>query len=95
MAITTAVKMALQHAGKKNVDLAARYNWSKQALSTKMGRDSWDGRDLEIVAEFTGAKLAFLFEDGTTIPIHADPERLAQKGKKEKDEPQDNHADVI
>ena len=86
MAITTAVKMALQHAGKKNIDLAARYNWSKQALSTKMARDSWDGRDLEIVAEFTGGKLVFQYEDGTTIPIHSDPDRLERKGKKLKDE---------
>lgn len=84
MAITTAVKMALQHSGKKNIDLAARYNWSKQALSTKMARDSWDGTDLEIVAEFTGGKLIFQFEDGTTIPIHSDPEKLERKVRKPK-----------
>lgn len=95
MAITTAVKMALQHAGKKNIDLAARYNWTKQALSTKMGRDSWDGRDLEIVAEFTGGKLVFQYDDGTTIPIHSDPEKLEQKGKKVKgDDEKDSDSDV-
>lgn len=73
MSISNCVKMALAKAGKKQIDLASLYHCSKQSMSTKFKRESWFGKDLAKVAEFTGGKLAFVYPDGQTIFI--DPEK--------------------
>ena len=73
MSISNCVKMALAKAGKRQLDLADLYGCSKQSMSTKFKRESWFGKDLAKIAEFTGGKLAFVYPDGQTIYI--DPEK--------------------
>ena len=72
MSITNSVRMALTKAGKKQIDLANLYGWSKQSMSTKFSRGSWFGKDLAKVAEFTGGRLAFVYPDGQVIYIDPD-----------------------
>ncbi len=74
MSISNCVKMALAKAGKKQRDLAALYECTKQSMSTKFKRESWFGKDLAKVAEFTGGKLAFVYPDGQTIYIEPEKE---------------------
>lgn len=69
MSISSSVRMALTKAGKRQIDLAQLYGWSKQSMSTKFSRDSWFAKDLTRVAEFTGGRLAFVYPDGQTIYI--------------------------
>ncbi len=76
MSISSAVKMALAKAGKRQIDLAGLYGWSKQSMSTKFSRESWFGKDLTRIAEFTGGRLAFIYPDGQTIYIdHTETEK--------------------
>ncbi|MGN1367513.1 MAG: hypothetical protein ACI4WX_01480 [Aristaeellaceae bacterium] len=74
MSISNCVKMALAKAGKKQRDLADLYGCTKQSMSTKFRRESWFGKDLAKVAEFTGGKLAFVYPDGQTIYIETEIE---------------------
>lgn len=69
MSISKSVKMALNKAGKRQNDLAALYECSRQSMSAKVNRESWFGKDLVRVAEFTGGKLAFVYPDGQIIYI--------------------------
>ncbi len=82
MSISSSIKMALAKAGMKQMELAEFYGWSKQAMSTKFGRDGWDATDLCIVATVTGGRLLIEYPDGQKIYIEADPEKIAKKGKK-------------
>lgn len=77
MSISSSVRMALNKAGKKQIDLAGLYGCSKQAMSTKFSRESWFGKDLDKVAKFTGGKLAFVYPDGQVIYIEVDNEETA------------------
>lgn len=77
MSISKYVKMALVKSGKKQNDLAALYECSKQGMSMKFHRDSWFGKDLVKVAEFTGGKLAFVYPDGQQIIINYDENEKA------------------
>ena len=72
MSISQSVKMALNKAGKRQNDLAALYGCSKQSMSTKFSRESWFGKDLARVADFTGGRLAFVYPDGQQIFIDVD-----------------------
>lgn len=72
MSITSSVKRALTKAGKRQLDLARLYGCSKQSMSTKFTRESWFGKDLVRVAEFTGGTLAFVYPDGELITIRTD-----------------------
>lgn len=81
MSISNSVRMALNKAGKKQIDLAALYGCSKQAMSTKFSRESWFGKDLARVAEFTGGRLAFIYPDGQTIFIEPDKSNEAAPGE--------------
>ena len=74
MSISKSVRMALAMAGKKQIDLAQLYGTSKQSMSTKFARESWFGRDLTRVAEFTGGRLAFVYPDGQVIYIDSEKE---------------------
>lgn len=78
MSISNSVKMALAKAGKRQIDLANLYECSKQAMSTKFSRESWFGKDLARVADFTGGRLAFVYPDGQIIYIEPDaPDKTA------------------
>lgn len=67
--VKTAVKMALLHSGKKQLELGERFGMSAASISNKVryGRISWD--DLALIAEFTGGKLMIVYPDGEKITI--------------------------
>ena len=67
--ISKSVKAALLEADKKQLDLAAVLDMSKQTMSNKMALDRWKGEDLLKVAELTGSRLAFVFPSGKVIEI--------------------------
>lgn len=67
--ISKSVKAALLEADKKQIDLAAVMDMSKQTMSNKMALDRWSGKDLLKVADLTGCRLAFVFPSGKTIEI--------------------------
>lgn len=69
MSISKSVRMALDKGEKKQNDLAQLYGTSKQSMSTKFARESWFGKDLIRIAEFTGGRLAFIYPDGQIIYI--------------------------
>jgi hypothetical protein len=70
--ISDCVKAAMTVAGLKQKDLMPIFNTTKQGVSTKIGRNSWYGKDLVAVAKAMGADLAFVFPNGTTIKIEND-----------------------
>ena len=72
ISVSHSVRQALIRAGKRQQDLAALYGCSKQSMSTKFSRESWFGKDLARVADFTGGRLAFVYPDGQMIYIEAD-----------------------
>lgn len=67
--ISKSVKAALLEADKKQLDLGAMLDMSKQTMSNKMVLDRWKGEDLLKVAELTGSRLAFVFPNGKIIEI--------------------------
>jgi hypothetical protein len=67
--ISKSVKAALLEADKKQLDLGAMLDMSKQTMSNKMALDRWKGEDLLKVAELTGSRLAFVFPNGKIIEI--------------------------
>lgn len=73
MRMTDAVLTALSAGGKSQGDLAEAQAVSKQAISNKISRGTWSGKELLDVAKLTGSKLVFEFPDGTRIVID-DPE---------------------
>ena len=75
MAISDKVKGLLALCGKRQIDLAASFEMSKQTMGNKMARGSWSARDLAKVAEFCGCKLAFVLPDGQQIIIPPDEDK--------------------
>lgn len=69
MRMTDAVLTALSAGGKSQGDLAEAQDVSKQAISNKISRGTWSGKELLDVAKLTGSKLVFEFPDGTKIVI--------------------------
>ena len=69
MVKSDAVKMALIAGGKSQADLADKLGVSKQAIGNKVTRGNWTGDDLLTVANMTGGKLLFEYQDGTKIVI--------------------------
>jgi len=67
--ISKSVKAALLEADKKQIDLGAMLDMSRQTMSNKMALDRWKGEDLLKVAELTGSRLAFVFPNGKIIEI--------------------------
>ena len=72
MKISDCVKAAMTVAGVKQKDLIELFHTTKQGISTKIGRNSWYGKDLVRVAKAMGADLAFVFPNGTVIKIEND-----------------------
>ena len=69
MSLSDSVRMALKKARKSHQDLCGIWGNTPQAMSNKFRLERWSGQDLLRVAEFTGGKLAFIYPDGTQIPI--------------------------
>ena len=69
MRMTDAVLTALSAGGKSQADLAEAQAVSKQAISNKISRGTWSGKELLDVAKLTGSKLIFEFPDGSRIVI--------------------------
>ena len=78
MSLSDSVRMALKKARKSHLDLCGIWGNTPQAMSNKFRLERWSGQDLLRVAEFTGGKLAFIYPDGTQIPIEA-PAEEAEK----------------
>lgn len=77
MSISDKVKGLLALRGKKQLELAAHFDMSKQTMSNKMARGSWSGDDLARVAEFCGCELAFILPEGQQILISSENEEKA------------------
>ena len=75
MKISDCVKAAMTVAGVKQKDLIELFHTTKQGISTKIGRNSWYGKDLVRVAKALGADLAFVFPNGTVIKIENDDQQ--------------------
>lgn len=69
MRMTDAVLTALSAGGKSQGDLAEFQDVSKQAISNKISRGTWSGKELLDVAKLTGSRLMFEFPDGSRIVI--------------------------
>ena len=70
---STAVKALLHKTKTKQGRLVGVLDAkSAQALSNKFRLGRWSASDLAKVAEFTGAKLAFILPDGEQVVIAAD-----------------------
>ncbi len=79
MKISDGVMAAMKLSGVKQKDLIPLFHTTKQGISTKIGRNSWYGKDLVKVAKAMGADLAFVFPNGTIIKIeNDDPENAVQ-----------------
>lgn len=75
---------AMKLSGVKQKDLIPLFHTTKQGISTKIGRNSWYGKDLVKVAKAMGADLAFVFQNGTIIKIeNDDPENAGQNDQEE------------
>ena len=72
MKISDGVKAAMTVAGVKQKDLMPVFHTTKQGVSTKIGRNSWYGKDLVAIADLIGADLAFVFPNGTIIKLQND-----------------------
>lgn len=73
MSVSDKVEAVLSLSGKKKIELAEALGLgSKQAMSTKISRDSWTASDLIKVAELAGCKLQFVFSDDQTIGLTTD-----------------------
>lgn len=83
MAVSDKIRAALALVEKKNVELAEYWGITPQSLHNKMSRGSFSARDLIGVADFVGARLAFVFPDGQTL--YFDPAEKAQKSTTQDD----------
>lgn len=72
MSVSDKVKGLLALCGKRQIELAAEFNMSKQSMNNKFARNGWFASDLIKVADFCGCKLAFILPDGQQIYIDDD-----------------------
>lgn len=73
MTVSAAVKALIASANIKQGDLRKPLGvGSVQAVSNKFRLNRWSASDLVAVADFAGAKLAFLLPDGDRILISDD-----------------------
>ena len=83
--VSQRVKQALAGCGKRQVDMAAYFGVSRQAMSNKVARDSWSAYDLAKAATFCGGKLAIIMPDGQNIVID-EPSDGASRNPEDKEE---------
>jgi hypothetical protein len=70
MAVSMKIKALLSLCGKKQSDLLDVLGMSsRQSLSNKFSNERWSANDLVSIADFCGAKVAFILPDGTQIPL--------------------------
>ena len=69
MSVSTAVRMALAKANKKQTELADYLGIQRQPVNLKLAKERWTGAELARTADFTGGKLAFIYPDGQQILI--------------------------
>ena len=69
MSVSTAVRMALAKANKKQTELAEFLGIQRQPVNLKLAKERWTGAELAKIAAFTGGKLAFIYPDGQQIMI--------------------------
>lgn len=77
--VSDKIRALLALAGKKNIDLAALYDVSKQSMNNKLAKNRFSADDLIRIADFTGCRVGFFFPDGQSIFL--DPEDIRQKEK--------------
>lgn len=65
------VKGLLALSGKRQIELAEYFGMTKQAMSNKFARNSWNAVDLKKTADFCGCALAFIMPNGQQIIIEA------------------------
>ena len=70
--ISDALRMCFTKSKRKQVELATRWNTSRQAISNKFYRDYWSADELADLADFFDAQLIFKFRDGMEIPVTTD-----------------------
>ena len=85
MSITNSVRALLKMRGMKQGDLLPVFGLANvQSLSNKFRGERWSAADLVKVAEFAGAKLAFIFPNGERLVISdaacADPVQAGTGG---------------
>lgn len=73
MDVSSAVRVMLSLAGKKQTDLAAYFGMSPQGMTNKMSRCSWSTEDLVKAATFTGAQVVIKLPDGNVITLAEEP----------------------
>ena len=76
MSVTNSIRALLQMKGLKQGDLLPVFGLANvQSLSNKFRGERWSAADLVKVAEFAGARLAFILPNGERIVIEtaADP----------------------
>lgn len=88
MSVSDKVKAALYNSGKRQIDLAQHFGMLKQNMATKMKRNSWSAEDLIKVADLVGARVGFLFPDGTTIFLDS-PDTAAGQADEDNESPDD------
>ena len=73
MSISASIKALLSLKGMRQYDLMEVLKvGSKQALSNKFSGGRWSASDLVVVAGACNARLCFVTDDGTILPITAD-----------------------
>ena len=72
MSVTAKIRGMLKSSEKKQIELGNYFGMMKQTMQNKMARDSWSASDLIKVADFLGAKLAFIFPDGSQTVLTMD-----------------------
>lgn len=73
MTTSSRIKALLELTGKSQTSLAGAFGMTTpQAMGNKMRRESWSAKDLIKVADFCGAKIAFILPDGSQIILAPD-----------------------
>ena len=72
MSVSLAVRSALKKEKKSQTALSADWGTTPQVINNKMRLERWTGEELVRVAAFTGGELAFVYPDGTQIPIRVE-----------------------
>ena len=81
MKTSDSVRALLKLCGKKQADLVRVVDMkSIQSLNNKFLNNRWSAADLVKVAEFAGAKLAFILPDGERVLISGDPVQAVPVG---------------